>query len=101
MKSAEKPCSMSAGAMKRLAEMLDVKLERTAAIGDGPNDVEMFNQAGLSIAMRQAVDKVKLHAAHVTASNDEDGWAQAMTNYVLQRVGTGAKTGERESEGKK
>jgi hypothetical protein len=80
--------------VQRLTEMLDVKAERTAVIGDGPDDIDMFTKVEVSIAMGQAVDKVRLYAAHVTASNDEDGWAQAMTNFVLQRTGTGDGTGK-------
>ena len=72
-------------ALQRLSDLLSVKPERIAVIGDGPNDVAMFKQAGLSIAMGQAVDNVKLYAAHITASNDDDGWAKAMNAYVLQR----------------
>ena len=54
-------------------------------IGDSPNDVPMFQQAGLSIAMGQTVDNVKLYATRTTTSNDDDGWAKAMDAYVLQR----------------
>jgi len=41
----------------RLAELLKIPTERVAVIGDGPNDVEMFKQAGVSIAMGQGVDE--------------------------------------------
>jgi Cof subfamily protein (haloacid dehalogenase superfamily) len=78
--------------MQRLTELLTVKIERTAAIGDGPNDIAMFKQAGMSIAMGQAVDNVKLYAKYTTDSNDDDGWARAMTRYVLQRGGTEEKS---------
>jgi Cof subfamily protein (haloacid dehalogenase superfamily) len=80
--------------IQRLTEMLDVKAERTAVIGDGPDDIEMFTKVEVSIAMGQAVEKVRLYAAHLTASNDDDGWAQAMTNFVLLRNGTGEGIGK-------
>ena len=73
-------------ALQRLSELLNVKLERIAVIGDSPNDVPMFQQAGLSIAMGQTVDNVKLYATRATTSNDDDGWAKAMDAYVLQRA---------------
>src|SRR5262249_20642532 len=43
----------------RLAKLLTIPVERIAVIGDGPNDIEMFKQAGVSIAMGQAVDEVR------------------------------------------
>jgi len=67
----------------RLAELLGIPTESVAVIGDGPNDVEMFRQAGVSIAMGQAVDDVKEAATHVTASNDDEGWARGIEQYVL------------------
>src|SRR5215204_5266072 len=42
----------------RLAGLCRVSREQVAVIGDGPNDVDMFKEAALSIAMGQAVDEV-------------------------------------------
>jgi Cof subfamily protein (haloacid dehalogenase superfamily) len=67
----------------RLARLLDIPTERVAVIGDGPNDVEMFRQAGLSIAMGQGVDEVLKAATHLTTSNDDEGWARGIEQYVL------------------
>jgi len=67
----------------RLAELLNIPTERVAVIGDGPNDVEMFRQAGVSIAMGQGVDEVKEAANHLTTSNDDEGWARGIEQYVL------------------
>jgi Cof subfamily protein (haloacid dehalogenase superfamily) len=68
----------------RLAQLLGITADRVAAIGDGPNDLDMFAQAGLSIAMGQAADQVRAAANYVTTSNDEDGWARAIEKYVLR-----------------
>ncbi len=67
----------------RLAELLKIPTERVAVIGDGPNDVEMFKQAGVSIAMGQGVDEVKEAANYLTTSNDDEGWARGIEQYVL------------------
>lgn len=67
----------------RLAELLGVSTDAVAVIGDGPNDVEMFRQAGTSIAMGQAVDEVRLEAVYVTTSNDDEGWARGIERFVL------------------
>jgi Cof subfamily protein (haloacid dehalogenase superfamily) len=67
----------------RLAKLLNIPTDRVAVIGDGPNDIEMFKQAGMSIAMGQAVDEVREAATYVTASNDDEGWAHGIEKYVL------------------
>ena len=67
----------------RLAGLLQIPTERVAVIGDGPNDVEMFRQAGVSIAMGQGVDEVKDAATYLTTSNDDEGWARGIEQYVL------------------
>jgi len=66
-----------------LSEMLRIPPERIATIGDGPNDVLMFRKSGISIAMGNASDEVKKAAKFVTASNQEEGFAQAMERFVL------------------
>jgi hydroxymethylpyrimidine pyrophosphatase-like HAD family hydrolase len=47
------------------------------AIGDGDNDVELFESAAHSCAMSHATDRAKA-AAHVTLSGGMDGWAQLL-----------------------
>lgn len=73
-------------ALTALAQYLDVPLAQTAAIGDGGNDVAMFRQAGLSIAMGQAEASVASQADQVTGSNLEDGVAQAITRFILPEL---------------
>jgi len=55
-----------------------------AAIGDADNDMEMFRVAGGSFAMGQASDEVKAAAKAVTASNEEDGVAQAIERLLAE-----------------
>jgi Cof subfamily protein (haloacid dehalogenase superfamily) len=71
-------------AIIRLAELLGVATSSVAVIGDGPNDIEMFKQAGLSIAMGQGVDEVLDAADCITTSNDNEGWARGIEKYVLK-----------------
>jgi hydroxymethylpyrimidine pyrophosphatase-like HAD family hydrolase len=53
------------------------------------NDLAMFAKAGLSIAMGNASEEVKRRATHVTASNAEDGFAQAVARYILDSASRG------------
>jgi Cof subfamily protein (haloacid dehalogenase superfamily) len=61
----------------------EIPLERIATLGDQPNDMLMFDGAGLSIAMGNAGEEVKAAATQVTASNEEEGFAIAIERYVL------------------
>lgn len=70
-------------ALQALAAHIGVNLEQTAAIGDGHNDVAMFRVAGLSIAMGQAQEDVRIQADRVTGSNTDEGVVQAIDRYLL------------------
>jgi Cof subfamily protein (haloacid dehalogenase superfamily) len=70
-------------AVRRIASVFDVATSQVAVIGDGPNDIEMFREAGVSIAMGQGVDEVIAAARFITSSNDNDGWARGIEKYVL------------------
>jgi Cof subfamily protein (haloacid dehalogenase superfamily) len=67
-----------------LAKLLGLPPKRIAAIGDGLNDIAMFEQAGVSIAMGNAFPEVRRTAQFVTSSNAEDGFAHAVERFVLQ-----------------
>jgi Cof subfamily protein (haloacid dehalogenase superfamily) len=66
-----------------LARAFGVSVEQVAVIGDQRNDMPMFREAGLSIAMGQGPEEVRAAATHVTGSNDEDGVAQAIDSILL------------------
>lgn len=70
-----------------LARRLGLSTQEIATIGDMPNDVLMFAHSGLSIAMGNADPEVQRAARRVTASNDDDGFAEAMHRYVLGTPG--------------
>jgi len=69
-----------------LAQAIGVDPGAVAVIGDMPNDLPMFARAGLSIAMGQAPAGVRERAGFVTASNDDDGVAQAIAAIILPRL---------------
>lgn len=69
----------------RLADVLGIPMSEIAVIGDGLNDVLMFERAGFSIAMGQADSAVKEAADVVTSSNTEEGFANAIEDFVIGR----------------
>src|SRR5215468_1969380 len=66
-----------------LSEALSIPPELIATIGDMPNDVLMFKKSGLSIAMGNASPDVRRQAKFVTTSNEDEGFANAMEDFVL------------------
>jgi Cof subfamily protein (haloacid dehalogenase superfamily) len=64
--------------VETMARRLNIPLRAIATIGDMQNDLAMFRVSGLSIAMGNATDDVKRQATHVTASNDDEGFAKAV-----------------------
>lgn len=58
-------------------------ISETIAFGDGGNDIEMLQHAGIGVAMGNATDEVKAYADYVTASVDEDGIAKALRQFII------------------
>lgn len=70
----------------RLAEWVTSRglmLEQVMAFGDNHNDISMFRQVGLGVAMGNATKEIQRQAHFVTASNDHDGIAVALQRWVL------------------
>ena len=53
----------------------------TIAFGDGGNDTSMILQAGIGIAMGNAIDALKQQADYITTSVDEDGILNALRHF--------------------
>jgi len=75
-------CSKASG-VAALAQARNISLSEVMAIGDNNNDIAMLQSVGWGIAMGQAPEQVKSAAHVVTASNWEDGVAQAIARYAL------------------
>jgi hydroxymethylpyrimidine pyrophosphatase-like HAD family hydrolase len=69
-----------------LSKLLSVPTGEIATIGDMPNDVLMFRNSGLSIAMGNASRDVQAQADLVTASYEDEGFAKAIERFVLHRA---------------
>lgn len=69
-------------ALEVLARQLGIAREETACIGDGENDLSMFEASGLSIAMGNAFEGLKEKSDYVTSSNNRDGVAKAVKKIL-------------------
>jgi Cof subfamily protein (haloacid dehalogenase superfamily) len=72
--------------VERLSHYYNIPLEQIATLGDQPNDVLMFKGSGVSIAMGNASEEVQREATYVTASNEQEGFAKAIEQFILPRA---------------
>lgn len=70
-------------ACRMLATYLGILSADILAIGNELNDCEMLCYAGKGIAMGNAAEVVQRCADDITASNDEEGVAKAITRFCL------------------
>ncbi len=68
--------------LKVVSLQLGIDPDEIAAFGDGENDIAMLKFAGVGVAMENASDPVKEAAGYVTCSNDEDGLARFLEEYL-------------------
>ena len=81
------PLANKGAALSEIAELLALPLAEIAVIGDGGNDVAMFERSGLSIAMGNGNPEVQQAADLVTDSNREEGFATALETFERRRDG--------------
>ncbi len=79
------PQANKGAVVQALSRILGVPPSEIATIGDGDNDIAMFEQSGFSIAMGNANADVRARADAVTDSNEDDGFAKAVDRYLLPR----------------
>lgn len=70
-----------ASGLRELCKFLGIDLSETVAVGDGHNDVEILQTAGLGVAMGNSSDDIKKISGYITADNDHDGVAQVIEKF--------------------
>ncbi|MGL4522994.1 MAG: Cof-type HAD-IIB family hydrolase [Bacilli bacterium] len=69
--------------LARLASLLNIPQSEIIACGDSYNDASMIQWAGLGVAMGNANDDIKSMSNHVTLSNNEDGVAHVVEQFMF------------------
>ena len=69
--------------IRALIRTLNNKSITTYAFGDGANDLEMFQEVDIAIAMGNAIPLLKEKADYVSADNDKGGVIQGLKHYHL------------------
>lgn len=67
----------------RMAEILGILPEEIITFGDSYNDIEMIEYAGLGVAVGNAPKEIKDKANLVTDTNNDDGVAKVIEEFVL------------------
>lgn len=69
-------------ALMHLTEYLGICQENIAAFGDGENDLEMIEYAGIGVAMENGTDLLKAAADIIAPSCEEDGVARVLEDLL-------------------
>ena len=68
-----------------ICNALGIDPSQSMAFGDSENDIPMIRAAGIGVAMGNAAENVRAAADYVTASNNEDGIAEAIRRFIYDR----------------
>lgn len=69
--------------LQALCRCLNIPVSAAIAIGDSENDRPMLRDAGLPLAMGNAIDDVKAASEYVMPDCDHDGVAEAIERFLL------------------
>lgn len=70
-------------AVAEVRQLLGLEKDQVCVFGDYINDLAMFNEAGLTVAMANAHEELKSKALYVTDTNDRAGVARAIEALLL------------------
>ena len=73
-------------AVTALAQIWNIGQSEIVVFGDDLNDIDMLANAGVSVAMGNAVDEVKAISGNICLSNDEDGIADWIVKQDIIKV---------------
>lgn len=81
------PKGISKGsALLKLAEILGINAKRTIAVGDNKNDVQMLRNAGIGVAVANAVPEAREAADYITVDNNSNAIAAVITSFEIGRI---------------
>ena len=72
-----------ASGVAKVVDQLGLKPENVMVFGDGLNDLELFDYAGISVAMGVSHEKIKEKADYITKTLEEDGIFDALEGFGM------------------
>ena len=73
-------------ALKEVQKKFCISPEETMVFGDYFNDIEMFENAKYSFAMKDAPEGVKAYAKEVIGSNDDDSVSKTIREFLKKHI---------------
>ena len=77
------PDGTKGNAISHLRKLLGIAKKDCIGIGDSYNDLSLFEEVGLKIAMGNASPELKERADYITSHVTQDGLAQAIEKFIL------------------
>ena len=78
------PEASKGAGLQAVAMEYNLTREEVMAVGDNFNDLEMLHYAGTGVCMGNAEPPLRdIQSFHVTATNDQDGVAEAIEQFIL------------------
>ena len=74
---------LKAAGVAKVVDQLGLKPENVMVFGDGLNDLELFDYAGISVAMGVSHEKIKEKADYITKTLEEDGIFDALEGFGM------------------
>jgi HAD superfamily hydrolase (TIGR01484 family) len=71
-------------ALEILTELLGIDKSEIIGVGDGDNDLPLFDSVGFKVAVGNASDKLKAAADYIAPTAEEDGLAHVIEKYILE-----------------
>lgn len=68
----------------KVIKQMNILPEEVMVLGDGANDMSMFELFENSVAVDNAIDEIREKAKYIVSSVDDDGVAEAIEKYVLK-----------------
>lgn len=73
-----------AEALRYLMGKMGISSAELLAAGDSLNDLEMIRLAGIGVVMANASEEIKAYGDYMTDSNDKDGVAKVIQQFVIK-----------------
>ena len=73
-------------AVLKLLEYLNINIEDSVRIGDDLNDLSMFMDKGVNIAVDNAIDELKEKANFITKPCEKDGIFHAIEKIINEKL---------------
>lgn len=78
------PLTTKANGLKYIMDYYNIPFEKTIAIGDGHNDIDMFNATSIGVAMGNSHPSLFSHATYVTDTNINKGVYKFLKEFFYE-----------------